>query len=400
MHTLEDQVMLYSKNHPPLLSLTPGPVPVYPQVLHAMSRPVLYDYDDPYQALYSRLIDKLQVALRSRGRPMILQGEPVLALQAAAASLIAPGDKVLNLVSGPYGKGFADWVRRADADLLEIEVPDNQAIDPQSVADFLTKHPDITVVAVCHHETPCGTINPINEIGALVAAHGAHFIVDAVSSFAGMDTHPDDCHAAIYVTGPAKCLGAPPALSIVAVGKMGWKKIEANPTAPRNSVLSLLDWKQAGQNERKFPFTTSIADINGLDAALDLYLEEGPQQVWHRHCLTASAFRAGVAAMGLSIWALNEKIASPTTTVVRLPSGIADTDLIALMRSRYGVLVSAGRGPTAGKAIRVGHMGPAAHPLHAISALVALADGLSMLGNEIAIGDVIQVAMRVINQST
>lgn len=392
--------MHYPSNQPPVLSLTPGPVPVYPEVLHALSRQVPYDYDRPYQVFYERVVEKLQKAMRLSTTPLILQGEPVLGLEAAAASLIAPGDTVLNLVSGPFGKGFGIWARRYSRDVIDLEVPNNQAIDPQAVADMLKRHPEIAVVSVCHHETPCGTINPINEIGAVVAAQGALLIVDAVSSFGGMNTHPEDCQAGIYVTGPAKCLGAPPALTLLGISDRAWAKMKANPAAPRGSMLSILDWEEAGQADKRFPFTTSIADINGLDAALNLYLAEGPESVWARHDLTARAFRDGVAALGLSIWASSDAIASPTTTVVRLAEGIAEEALIADMRARYGVLVSAGRGPTAGCAIRVGHMGPAAHPLHAIAALSALAGSLNHLGFRGSAGAAIEAALQVVDSAT
>ena len=64
-------------------------------------------------------------------------------------------------------------------------------------------------------------------------------------------------------------------------------------------MLSILDWEHAWRRDRPFPFTPSVSEINGLDAALDLYLAEGPEQVWARHALTAAACRAGVLAMGL-----------------------------------------------------------------------------------------------------
>ncbi|WP_312794182.1 alanine--glyoxylate aminotransferase family protein [Tianweitania sp.] len=392
--------MRYPQDQPPVLSLTPGPVPVYPEVLHALSRQVPYDYDLPYQAKYERIVRKLQQAMRLSTRPLILQGEPLLGLEAAAASLIAAQDTVLILASGPYGEGFGGWARRYSRDVLTLKTPDDQAIDPQAVADMLKRNPSISVVSVCHHETPCGTINPINAIGTVVAEHGALLIVDAVSSFGGMNTHPEDCRAAIYVTGPAKCLGTPPALTLLGISTRAWAKMRANPTAPRGSVLSILDWEDAGEAGKRFPFTTSIADINALDAALDLYLGEGPEAVWARHGLTARTFRAGIAALGLSIWAAREANASPTTTVVRLPVGISEADLLSDLRDRYGLLVSGGRGPTAGRAIRVAHMGPAAHPLHAIAALSALAGSLSRLGFPTSAGQAIEAALQVVDLTT
>lgn len=98
--------MRYSNDAPPVMTLTSGPVNCYPEVLQGMSRTVLYDYDPAFQRFYERVAKKAQQAMRTPEVPLIQQGEPVLALEAAAASLIAAGDTVLNLASGVYGKGF------------------------------------------------------------------------------------------------------------------------------------------------------------------------------------------------------------------------------------------------------------------------------------------------------
>ena len=258
---------------------------------------------------------------------------------------------VLNLASGVYGKGFGYWAKRYCAELVEIEVPYNEAIDPDSVARMLQARPDIRIVSVCHHDTPSGTINPVDARSAgSWREHGAYLIVDAVSSFGGMDMHPEACHADIFVTGPNKCLGGAPGLTLLGVSDRAWAKMKANPDAPRASMLSILDWEHAWQRDRPFPFTPSVAEVNGLDAALDLYLAEGPEAVWARHALTARACRAGLQAMGLELWPAREAIASPTTTAVRVPDGVADEALRGAARERYGVAFSSGRGETLGQA--------------------------------------------------
>ncbi|MDF1776288.1 MAG: alanine--glyoxylate aminotransferase family protein [Rhizobiaceae bacterium] len=389
--------MRYPNDTEPVITLTSGPVNAYADVLRGLSRTVLYDYDPAFQLFYEKTVEKCQAAMRLSTKPVILQGEPVLGLEAAAASLIAPGDTVLNLASGVYGKGFGYWAKRYSPNLLEIETAYNEAIDPQAVADMLKAHPEISVVAVCHHDTPSGTINPINEIGALVAAHGAYLIVDAVSSFGGMNTHPEDCQADIYVTGPNKCLGAPPGLTMLGVSPRAWEKMKANNAAPRASMLSILDWENAWSKEEPFPFTPSVAEMNGLDVALDLYLNEGPENVWERHALTAKATRVGAVAMGLSLWAASESIASPTTTAVRTPQGIDENSLRQTARGHYGVVFSSGRGETMGKLTRIGHMGPTAQPIYSIAALTAYGGALNALGHRVDIGKGIDAAMAVID---
>ncbi|MGY6708267.1 MAG: pyridoxamine--pyruvate transaminase [Rhizobiaceae bacterium] len=389
--------MRYRPDDDPIITLTSGPVNAYPQVLLGLGRTVLYDYDPAFQRAYERIVGKAQKAMRLSNRPLIMQGEPVLGLEAAAASMIAADDVVLNLASGVYGKGFGYWAKRYSPNLLEIEVPYDQAIEPAAVARMLKKHPEITVVSACHHDTPSGTINPIDEIGELVAAHGGYLIVDAVSSFGGMATHPDDCKADIYVAGPNKCLGAPPGLTLMGISNRAWEKMKSNPAAPRASVLSILDWENAWSKDQPFPFTPSVAEINGLEVALDLYLSEGPEKVWARHDLTARATRAGIKAMGMDLWAADEAIASPTTTAVRTPEGIDEAALRAAAREHYGVVFSAGRGATLGKLTRIGHMGPTAQPIYALAALAALGGAINILGGKAGTGRAIEAALAVID---
>ena len=365
---------------PPVITLTAGPVQGYSDVLQAMARPLGYDYDPSFQAFYEETALKCAQALRWPDPALILQAEPAVAIEAAAASLISKQDVVLNLASGVYGKGFGYWSARYHKDMVEIEVAYNESISAKAVAQALKARPDISIVSVVHHDTPSGTINPLVEIGAVVADHGALLLVDAVSSFGGMDIHPVDCHADIFITGPGKCLGGTPGITFVAVSAEAWRHMEQNPDSPKASILSYLDWKTAWSRSEPFPFTPSISEISGLSAAIARYLEEGPEQVWARHALTATACRAGVSAMGCALWPAEEAIASPTTTAVRLPDGLNDADIIGAARDLYGVMLSVGRGDTLGKLLRIGHMGPTAEPIYAVVAVTALGGALRKLG--------------------
>jgi pyridoxamine--pyruvate transaminase len=172
-----------------------------------------------------------------------------------------------------------------------------------------------------------------------------------------------------------------------------------NPDAPRDSILSILDWEHAWRRDRPFPFTPSVSEINGLDAALDLYLAEGPERVWARHALTAAACRAGVLAMGLRLWPADVRTASPTTTAVRIPAAIEDAALRAAARARYGVVFSSGRGETLGKLVRIGHMGPTARPLYAVVALAALGGAIRALGHPLDVAAGMAAALAVIDQA-
>ena len=327
---------------------------------------------------------------------LILHAEPAVGLEATAASLISRKDVVLNLASGVYGKGYGFWAARYCKELLEIEVAYNDAISVEQVSQMLRERPDITIVTAVHHDTPSGTLNPVDEIGKVVHEHGSLFLVDAVSSFAGMDIHPHDCYADVFVTGPGKCLGGAPGLTVLAVSQAAWAHMEANPDCPRASVLSLVDWKDAWSKDQPFPFTPAIAEVYGLDAALDIYLEEGPETVWRRHAATSHACRAGVKALGLTLWPAREEIASPTATTINVPDGMDDERIRATMREVFGTVISGGRGDTAGKLLRIGHMGPVAEPIYALVAITALAGALSKLGHQVDLAAGVEAASAVI----
>ena len=390
--------MSHGKIADPIFTLTTGPVDAYPAVLRALSRPVLYDYDPAFLAFYESVNAKVQRAFHTTTPPVILQGEPVLGLEAAAASLIAKNDVVLNLVSGVYGKGFGNWAARYAKEVVELAVPYNEVLTANAVADFLKKHPEVAVVSLCHHDTPSGTVNPVAEIGTVVKTAGKLFIVDSVSAFGGMDVLPETACADIFVTGPNKCLGCPPGLTLLHVSEAAWEKIAANPDAPKASILSISDWRNAHRADRPFPFTPSVTEINALDAALDLYLEEGEDAVWARHALTAKACRAGVQAAGLKLWAAREEIASATCTAVAIPEGIDEAKLRASIRDRYGVVFSSGRAETLGKLTRIGHMGPTARPTYSLISVAAIAGGLKAAGvKDIDVGAGVAAAMAVID---
>src|SRR5262249_15662962 len=129
---------------------------------------------------------------------------------------------------------------------------------------------------------------------------------------------------------------------------------------------------------------------------MDLYFAEGPETVWRRHELTARACRAGVKALGLSLWAAREEIASPTTTAVRVPAGLRDDDILAAARSGFGVVVSAGRGETKGKPLRIWPLGAGAGPIYAVVGVTALGGALRRLGFTCDVGAGVEAAMSVI----
>lgn len=381
----------------PAFNLASGPSGATPATLAALGRPILHHLDPAFGLLYQQTVELLQRAFGTEQSPVILQGEAVLGLEAAAASLIGAGDVVLNLVSGMYGRGYGDWARRYAREVIEIEVPYDSAVPAASVAEAFGRRPDITVVSVVHCETPSGTVNDLDAIAAVVAEHGALLIVDAVSSFGGIRCDFAAWQADLVVTAPQKCLGGPAGLSLLHVSDAAWAQMAANPAAPRGSALSILDWRDAHLADRPFPFTPSVTDIYGLHACLEQYLLEGAEAVQQRHRLAARAARAGAEALGLRLWARDPTIRSDTITAVRVPAGIDEREVRGHARAESGVALSGGQGDLAGIVLQIGHMGPGAYPLGPVIAVTAMGRALRALGAKADIGAGVEAAVSALD---
>jgi len=380
----------------PDFTLSAGPTMASSRVLAALGSPITYHYDPAFLEAFRRVEDKLRRIFQTEGDILLMQGEAVLGLEAAARSLVRPGAPVLNLVSGVFGKGMGYWLKDFGAELHEIEVPYNDAVDPADVERYLDRHPEIELVAVVHSETPSGTLNDVSAIGPIARAHGALTLVDCVSSLGGIPFKTDEWQLDVCVAGPQKCLAGPPGMSLMAVSEAAWERIRANPVAPRASFLSMLDWKEQWLQGGRFPFTPSVVDVHGVEAACDELLEEGLEASIARHERAARACRAGVRAMGLELWPRSEAISAACVTAIAVPDGLSDTQVRDHCRRRYGVMISGGQG--AGNLVRIGHMGPSARSLYPLVGLAALGRTMADLGVSVDLGAGLEAALEVVSE--
>jgi pyridoxamine--pyruvate transaminase len=296
------------------------------------------------------------------------------------ASLVEPGDKVLNVVSGVFGKWMEDFIRAYGGDPVELAVPYNAAVDAEDVRRVLRAVPGIKYLTVVHSETPSGTINPVREICSIAREFGVISIVDTVSGLGGELLSPDEWGIDVAVAGPQKCLGGTPGLSLISVSPGAWEAMESRAKPLRGTFLSLLDWKSTWIEARRFPYTPSVTDVYALESVLKQALREGMPAVAARHRATARAARAAVRALGLELWAESESIATSCCTAVTVPEGVTDRQIIDTMRQRYGVMIAGGYGDLSGKLIRLGHMGQAAHPALLSAQLAMFERALADLG--------------------
>jgi pyridoxamine--pyruvate transaminase len=386
----------------PDFTLTAGPTMASPRVLAALGSPIIFDYDPVFLERFRDTERLTAEVYRTTNDVVLMQGEAVVGLEAAARGLVSPGMRCLNLVSGVYASWFGDWLREYGAEVSEVRVPYDEAIDAAEVERALAEHGPIELVSIVHSETPSGVENPLAAIGPLTHAHGALVLADVVSSLAGTELLIDAWHVDLAVAGPQKCLAGPPGMSLVTVSPRAWEVMEANPSAPRGSFLSLLDWKHKWIDGGRvaFPYTPSVSDVHGVHAALlDVVEDGGVEASVARHARAARATRAGVRGLGLELWPRSDSYAANCVTAVRASTGVGVSELLAHVRERYGVMLSGGYGELKDQLVRLGHMGPASRSLYPLVAVAALGRGLADLGVAVDLGAGAQAVMEVLAEA-
>uniref|UniRef100_UPI00053B231F aminotransferase class V-fold PLP-dependent enzyme n=1 Tax=Kitasatospora sp. MBT63 TaxID=1444768 RepID=UPI00053B231F len=250
-------------------------------------------------ARFAAIEDRVAALLHTSADVIITQGEALLPLEAAIRGAAHPGSTALNIVTGPYGQTFGGWLRDCGAEVADLAVPYDTAVSAGQVAEALRDRPETDFVSLVHAEAATGNTNPVAEIAAVVRAHGALLMLDAVASVAAEPVLTDEWGVDLCVIGGQKAMGGPAGVSAVAVGPRAWQRITANPAAPRRSYLSLLDWKERWTDAGRtaLPHAPAQLEMLALEACLDRIDAEGLPATLARHRAAAAATRAGARAL-------------------------------------------------------------------------------------------------------
>ncbi|WP_405695812.1 pyridoxal-phosphate-dependent aminotransferase family protein [Streptomyces sp. NBC_01185] len=316
---------------------------------------------------------------------VIMQGEALLPLEGCIRGGARPGSTALNVVTGPYGQTFGDWLRDCSAEVVDLAVPFHSAVTAEQVERALAEHPEIDFVSLVHAEAATGNTNPVGEIGEVVRAHGALFMVDAVASVGAEPLLVDAWGVDLCVIGAQKAMGGPAGVSAVSVSARAWERMAANPKAPRQSYLSLLDWKarwiDAGR--KALPHAPAQLEMLALDACLERIATDGLDTVMARHASAAAATRAGATALGggLEPYVHDARDAAPVATTLRTPAGVDAAELVGrALAADPSLPLIAGGGALSKEMVRVNHYGVDATRDVVLSTLDALGTALAGAG--------------------
>src|ERR687887_1509774 len=118
------------------LLLGPGPSNPYPEAVAALTRPVLGHLDPEFLALLDETCERLRTVFRTRNALTLpISGTGSAGMEACFVNLVEPGDTVIVGVNGVFGERMCDVAARCGADVVRVEAPWGQPLDPQQVLE-------------------------------------------------------------------------------------------------------------------------------------------------------------------------------------------------------------------------------------------------------------------------
>lgn len=356
---------------PHRLLLGPGPSPVDPSVLEAMSFPVIGHLDPEFIRLMDETSDMLRQVFRTRNRVTFpVSGTGSAGMETALVNLIEPGDPVVVGVNGVFGGRMADAASRAGAVVTKVEAKWGQIVEPAELGRA-ARDVNAKVVAVVHAETSTGVAEPVHLIRREIGP-GPLLVVDSVTGLAGIELEVDRWGIDVCFSGTQKCLSVPPGLAPITFSDRAVSALDDRETPVQSwylDVSAIRSYWEGGAS-RAYHHTAPISMIYALHQGLHQVLDEGLEERWRRHSEVGGFLQSELQGMGFELFAASGH-RLPQLTSVKLPKGIDDTARPRLLTD-FDIEIGGGIGDLAGKVWRIGLMGFGAKRENAIRLLQAV----------------------------
>ncbi len=361
--------------NPPVRTLMgPGPSDVHPRVLAALSRPTIGHLDPKFVGMMDEVKILLQYAFQTKNELTMPVSAPGSAgMETCFVNLMEPGEKVIVCVNGVFGGRMKENVERLGGVPVVVEDAWGDPVDLNKVADAFKKNPDAKILAFVHAETSTGALSDARSLVALAHQHHALAIVDAITSLGGVPLKVDEWHIDAIYSGSQKCLSCPPGLSPVSFSERAVAKIKARKTKVASWFLDLtlvMGYWGAGA-KRSYHHTAPVNALYGLHEALVMLQEEGLENAHARHLHNHLMLRAGLENLGFE-YIGKDGARLPQLNAVKLPAGVDEAKLRAILLSEFNLEIGAGLGALAGKILRIGLMGHASNNRNVLFCLAAL----------------------------
>ena len=333
----------------------PGPTEVHPDVLAALTRPMIAHRGSAMTDLLAGLEQPLQSLFRTAGRPFIGTCSATAFMEMAIRSGVR--SRVLSLVSGAFGKRFAAIAQACGRDVVTLEVALGQTVEPDMLRDAMIRS-EADAVTLVHSETSTGALAPLEQLAEVVHEFDdVMLLVDAVTSVAGVPVETDKWKLDFVLTGSQKALALPPGL---ALGAHSERMLERANTVPeRGGYLDLVVFADAAENHQPTN-TPAISLLYALEAQLErIEVSGGIEARWNRHKEMLETVETWVDERGKSLgmrYLPESDRRSWTVSCLRLGGGQNGRHIRQLLADRDWTIAT-GYGELKKTTIRIGHMG-------------------------------------------
>ena len=333
----------------------PGPTEVHPDVLAAMTRPMMAHRGPGMTDLLGRVEISLRSLFRTEGRPVVGTCSATGFMEMAVRSGVR--HRVLSLVGGAFGKRFAAIAEACGRDVVRLEVQPGKTIEPDMLHDALTRS-DVDAITLVHSETSTGALAPLEQLAEVAREFDdVMLLVDAVTSLGGSPVETDNWGLDFVLTGSQKALALPPGLALAAHSE---RMLERAKTIPeRGGYLDLVAYAEAAEKHQPTN-TPAISLLFALDAQLErIEASGGIAARWERHAKMRELVERWVDTKGRTLdvkYLPDEGRRSWTVSCLTLPEAKNGRDIQYAMIDR-GWTIASGYGDLKKSTIRIGHMG-------------------------------------------
>ena len=254
--------------------LTPGPL----TTTDTVKKEMLFDHctwDDDYKKITLSIREKL-LNLAHVSEPeytvVLMQGSGTFGVESVLTSVIGEEDTLLIAANGAYGERMGDIARHAGIHYLMYEEDYNKIPSAEKIREILAEHPEITHVSMVHSETTSGILNDIASVAKVVKGAGKTFIVDAMSSFGGVDIPVGDLEIDFIISSANKCIQGVPGFSFIICNR---EKLMESKGKARSLSLDLYDQWETMNKDGKWRFTSPTHVVLAFAQALKEMEEEG-----------------------------------------------------------------------------------------------------------------------------
>jgi len=397
-------------NPAPRLLMGPGPINADPRVLRAMSAQLLGQFDPQFREYMKQVSELYRGVFQTGNRwTLLIDGTARSAIEAALASLIEPGDRVLVPVFGRFGHLKVEIARRYGAEVKAVEIEWGTIFTPEELEREIRAFKP-RVVAVSHGDTSTTMAQPLQELGRLCRAHDALLYVDATATLGGMDLPTDAWQLDVVSAGLQKCMGGPSGSAPLTLNDRAEKRIVRR----RHTEQGL---RIQGQEEGEGPvIRTNYFDLAMImdywsDKALNhhteattmlyaarecarILLQEGLKKAFFRHSLASLALTQGLTAMGLRLFG-DPKHRMANVTGVYIPEGIDGDKVRRALLQDFNIEIGTSFGPLHGRIWRIGTMGYNARSDAVLNTLGALEAVLAAEKHKLPRGAAVDAALAV-----